>query len=240
MLRSLKTLQGYNVTTLDGPLGTVVDFYLGDVSLAVRYVVVDTGKLFSGRKVLLSPTALGEPDWATKALPVNHTREQVRTSPSIDLHKPVSRLQEEALHKHYAWTAYWAPSVPVGVSAPGEEKTPSKEDEVKSNLRSLSEVIGYKVGSLDGEAGTLDDFIVDDEQWVLRMLVVNTGGPVLAKPVVLTIRWVGRFSWDESTVFIDKQREDVAEAPTFDPTEPINEEVETRFYDYFGRLAGKI
>ena len=62
MLRSLKELQGYTISATDGDIGSVHDFYFDDQHWTVRYLVVDTGGWLSGRRVLVSPLALGRPD----------------------------------------------------------------------------------------------------------------------------------------------------------------------------------
>ena len=37
-----------------------------------------------------------------------------------------------------------------------------------SHLRSMNEVSGYEIQATDGEIGHVDDFIVDDEPWIIR------------------------------------------------------------------------
>ena len=72
-------------------------FFFDDKTWAIRYLVVDTGAWLPGRRVLISPIALGQPDWAGQFFPVKLTMEQVRNSPDIDTDKPVSRQQESLL-----------------------------------------------------------------------------------------------------------------------------------------------
>lgn len=55
MLRSLKELEHYVVSAIDGEIGKVADFLLDDERWIVRYLVVETGGFFSGRRVLVSP-----------------------------------------------------------------------------------------------------------------------------------------------------------------------------------------
>ena len=43
-------------------------------------------------------------------------------------------------------------------------------------LRSLNEIIGYRIEASDGELGRAKDFSFDDLSWVVRYLVVDTGG----------------------------------------------------------------
>ena len=97
MLRNVKDLRGYAIRATDGVIGEVDDLYFDDEDWAIRYLVVDTGNWLSGRKVLISPLAIGHPDWLGQLLPVSLTKAQVEGSPDIDTRKPVSRQQEAAL-----------------------------------------------------------------------------------------------------------------------------------------------
>ena len=94
MMRNVNDLRGYAIRATDGVIGTVVDFYFDDQDWGIRYLVVDTGNWLSGRKVLISPLALGLPDWMIRELPVSLTKSQVKRSPDIDTKKPVSRQHE--------------------------------------------------------------------------------------------------------------------------------------------------
>ena len=77
MLRSLKILLGETVVATDADIGKVHDFYFHDDTWIVRYLVVDTGHWLPGRKVLITPSALGKPDCDALTLPVALTRGQV-------------------------------------------------------------------------------------------------------------------------------------------------------------------
>ena len=55
-------LIGTKIRATDGDIGTVSDILFDDVSWLIRWVVVDTGKWLSGRKVLLPPPLLGSID----------------------------------------------------------------------------------------------------------------------------------------------------------------------------------
>ncbi len=61
MLRNASAINGYAIAASDGRIGTVSDFLFDDASWLVRWLVVDTGKWLSGRKVLLPPSVLGHP-----------------------------------------------------------------------------------------------------------------------------------------------------------------------------------
>ena len=43
-------------------------------------------------------------------------------------------------------------------------------------LRSVSGMRGFTIHATDGDMGSVDEFLFDDEQWTMRYLVANTGG----------------------------------------------------------------
>ena len=62
MLWDASALEGYAIKARDGRIGSVGEFLFEDTRWIVRWLVVDTGHWLAGRKVLLPPSALGEPD----------------------------------------------------------------------------------------------------------------------------------------------------------------------------------
>jgi len=114
MLSSMEDLEHYAIRATDGAIGQVKDFYFDDEAWVIRYLVVDTGTWLSSRKVLISPIAIGEPNWAEKILPVSITKEQVKNSPDIDTDKPVSRQHERRYLGYYGYPYYWGGGGPWG------------------------------------------------------------------------------------------------------------------------------
>jgi len=255
MLRSAKRLHGYSIHATDGNLGHVDQFYFDDETWAIRYLVVNTGNWLLGRQVLISPMALGQTDASTNTLRVNLTMEQVKNSPDIDTHKPVSRRQEIESSLYYGWPLYWsggdlwgswaypthlaaqggmilpAPP-PVDTDAAHNMDTAESED---SHLRSTQEVIGYALEASDGEIGSVDDFILDDESWAMRYAVADTGNWWPGKKVLIDPRWIHKVSWAESTVHVGLLREAIRHSPEYDPSMPISREYEARLYGHYGR-----
>ncbi|MDA3923836.1 MAG: PRC-barrel domain-containing protein [Kiritimatiellae bacterium] len=65
-------------------------------------------------------------------------------------------------------------------------------------LRSMQKVRGYHIQGSDGEIGHVDDFIIDDETWAIRYLVVDTKNWWREKKVLVSPQWIERVSWDEA------------------------------------------
>jgi uncharacterized protein YrrD len=114
MLHRAHSLIGVKLHALDGDIGHIDDFYFDDLKWTVRYMIVRTGSWFSEKHVMLSPSAVRDVVWDEHAVYVDLTQEQIKTSPDLDLEKPVTREQEMELARYYQWPTYWLGS-PVGV-----------------------------------------------------------------------------------------------------------------------------
>jgi len=178
MLESTHLLTGFSLETEDGEIGSVQDFYFDDQYWNIRYLVVETGNWFFGRKVLISPYAIQGVAWENQLLKVKMTKEQVRSSPSIDTNLPVSRQLEKKLNDYYAWPCYG--SAGMGYPTTGMVKVSRTiksdlEDHATADkhLRSYRHVRDYKVYNPDGFLGETADFLLDTADWTLPYLVVE-------------------------------------------------------------------
>lgn len=227
MLRSIKQIYGDKLSASDGDIGHVKDFYFDDRDWAIRYLVADTGSWLPGRQVLLSPYSLGCLDQTEKLLRVNLTRKQIEDSPSIDLHKPVSRQYEEEYYQYFGWPYYWRGDGLWGMSGfpildlpatllPSEMEaiSESQPEGPDAHLRSTHAVNGYQLKSGDEVVGHVCDFMVDAGSWAIGQLVVRTGHRLSGKEVLVGIKNVSRISYEESTVFADLTGDAINRIPT--------------------------
>lgn len=239
MLRSLNELLGYELMAQDGQIGEVKDFFFSDEDWTVRYMIVDTGPWILGRKVLISPDALAQPVWASKTLPVNLTREQVKDSPDVDLAKPVSREYEENLNQHYMWVTYWTttPSAPARpLYFPPNLFKDQERKEITSHLRSANEILKYKVKTKEGDVGSVKDFIIDDENWQLGYMVVDIGNlRESEKQILVSLEWLSSIEVSNQKITLSLTQDAIKYSPPFDPTLPVNRQYEEVIYDYYGK-----
>jgi hypothetical protein len=244
MLQSCKNMLGYEIEASDGPIGKVHDFYFDDRLWTIRYAVADTSRWLPGRKVLLSPDACSETMGETRQMHVDLTRDQIKNSPDVQTDEPVSRQEEEKLRAYYGWSTYWpmatfAPALsdygqlePLPVSGPDTSENTDSQDH---HLRSLREVSHYHVKATDGEVGRTEDMILEDEDWQLRYLVVDTGHWLSSRKVLISLEWIREISWSGSEVVVDVDRQAIENSPPFSPEKPVNREYEVLLYDYYGR-----
>jgi hypothetical protein len=233
MLQIIKQLYGDKLGASDGDIGHVKDFYFDDQDWVVRYLVADTGSWLSARKVLISPHAFGRLDPSGKLLPVELTRKQIEDSPSIESHKPVSRQYEEEYHRYYGWPYYWEGSGLWGMggfpilelpteSLREETASPSggSPERADAHLWSAEAVNGYHIQASDGPIGHICDFMMDDQTWAIRQLVVKTGHRFSGREVQIPTSQVGRISYEASTVFVNLTTEAVERSPAHH-SEPV-------------------
>jgi hypothetical protein len=218
MLDSVKDLYGCRIQAIDGVIGKVEEFYFDDQDWAIRYLVVDTGDWLPGRRVLISPTTVGHPNWSASLLPVGLTTDQVENSPILGRDEPVSRQRRTQLHRYYGWPVDW--------DGEGEE-------EGDPHLRSTKEVAGYYIQAKDDEVGHAEDFIVDDETWVIRWIVVDTRNWLPGRKVMVSPEWIQAVDWVERKVQVDLLRETIKNSPEYDQTAPLSRAYEEMLYDYY-------
>jgi hypothetical protein len=233
MLRNIKGLWGLKVQASDGEIGKVHDLFFDVEEWTLRYLVVDTGTWLPGRKVLVSPVALGIPDGESRSFLVKLTKNEVEQSPEVDTDKPVSRQKEAAVLRHFEWPIYWA----IIAESP---QTPSSGPEGEGSegdvhLRSTREVCGYRIQASDGEIGHVEDFILEDGSWAVRYMAIDTQNWLPGRKVLISPRWIEKVSWGAGKVFVDLTQEKIKESPEYDPNAPVNREFEVRLYDFYGR-----
>lgn len=241
-LRRTKDLKDFTIAAMDADIGSVYDLYFDDEAWTVRYIVVETGAILSGRKVLISPVALRQPAWRSLHIWVNLTWKQVDSSPSFDLHKPVSRQHEINYHDHYEWPYYWEGADIWGSSSRPQDlarttraklATRKKNNSSDAHLRSIREVDGYHVMALDGEIGHVEDFLFDDESWQIRYAIVDTRNWWPGKRVLVRPQWIKRVSWQNRNIYVNMSRETIKKSPQWDPNRVVSRKYELRLHKYY-------
>lgn len=106
-LRSIEEVTGYHIAVTDGEIGHAEDFLIQLDDWLIRYMVVETGNWFDGKRILVAPDWIRSIDWDDSRVHVDLTREAIKNSPEYDPSKPVDRDYERSLYEHYGRTAPW-------------------------------------------------------------------------------------------------------------------------------------
>ncbi|HEY7166522.1 MAG TPA: PRC-barrel domain-containing protein [Candidatus Binatia bacterium] len=247
MQRRTTHLKGYAIAAKDGEIGAVDEFLFDAEDWTVRYVVADTGKWLSGRRVLISPVALKRVNSESKTIEVSLTRDQVENSPDFDGHG-FSREGQTAYHDYFGWPYYWvgeavwapgvlpgrAPAQSVNANAQQIDTRPEDQPGNEPHVHGVNEVIGHNIEAKDGGIGHVDDFIIDDETWEIRYLIVDTGNWWPGKKVLIAPEWIETVNWIDSKVHIDLSSDAIKSSPEFDPR-TLTREYEERLHQHYNR-----
>lgn len=242
MLIKAKTLKGFTMESVNGEIGKVKEFYFDDRHWAIRYMVADTGNWLTGRQVLISPYALVAVNKEEQHIAVNLTKEQIEKSPPLNSDMPVSKQFEEAYNGYYEWPMYWGGpymwgAYPYAVVADREKGNKANQNSKPWNphLRSTNEVSSYHIQASDGEMGTIDDFVIDDETWAIRYLIINTHNWWPGKKVLVSPHWIYRVSWEASKVFFSLTREIIKQSPEYTDELLLTRDFEDGLHKYYNR-----
>lgn len=228
MLRSMNSVRGCKVEAVDGILGSICDIFIDDENWNLRYIVVDTGDWLPGKKIVLPPVAvLYQPRWVEPTLPVRLTREQAQGCPCLEEKLPVSQSAE----RQRSWDAFWK----IGPLKGKKERSSNSTEPDNAHLRSFLEMANYQVEASDKKVGQVEDFILSSDSWSIPYLVINTAEWFSGKKVLVNPAWVSNINYFDKVVSLKMTSEMVADAPEYDPREPVNREPETIYYDYYGR-----
>jgi len=191
--------------------------------------------------VLISPYALNGVIKSEKHLSVELTKQQIENSPSLDSHKPISCQFEDDYYGYYGWPTYWTGDSVWGNSTYLERDrskwerptTPTKAWDC--HLRSTHEVTGYHLQALDGEIGHIEDFVIDDDTWAVRYLIVGTKNWWPGKTVLISPQWIEQVSWSESKVFVNLSREAIKHSPEYTEESLLTRDYEAGLHRHYSR-----
>lgn len=240
MLYSAKTLKGYRLDSIDGEIGKAKSFIFDDQYWAIRYVIADTGNWLTGRKVLLSPHNVGPVEAEKEQIRVELTKKQIEDSPPLTGSGPVSREYEESYYEFYGLPVYWSGShmwgnFPYVVQNPASWERKEISGARAFHLRDTEDIIGRQIKATDGDMGHVKDFIMDDESWAIRYLVVDTGSWLPGRKVLVSPHWVDEASWNDAAVYVNIGRAAIKEAPEYHSDTKITREYEAALHRHYER-----
>ena len=241
MLQVGSALKGYKIEAEDGAMGAVNDFLFDDRTWKVRWLAVDTGNWLTGRLVLVHPSAIGRANYIERILPVTLTKAQVEASPDVLQDRPVSRQNEFNLIDYYGWDAAWGSSFfgpnatapDVAEQAVAEAGLLSHLEGNDPHLRSLFAVTGYDIEASDGAIGHLENVLLEDDDWGIRYLIIDTKNWWPGQHVLVSPYAVKEISWSKKQILLNVSREKVKASPPWAPLDLIDQAYEKRLHRYY-------
>lgn len=251
MLRNASRIKGYAIAASDGDIGTVSDLLFDDQSWLIRWLVVETGDWLTRRRVLLPTSTLGHANEQRREFSVKLTMRQVENSPDIDTERPVSRQMENNIYGYYGWSPYWGSGLYMGGYGYGsilntagllagpemgrseEERFEAQPRQDDPHLRSISAVDGYHVHATDGGIGHVEDMLIEEADWSIHHLVVDTKNWWPSRKVLISPRLANDVDWAGRSVTLSIDREAVKNSPLYDTETIVDRDDESQSGTYY-------
>jgi hypothetical protein len=231
MLRRVSELKGYSLQAIDGRFGTISDLLFDDQTWKARWIVVDTGGWLSDRQVLILPSAIGKPDDVQRLLPVDLTKARIEASPDIMSDQSVSLRMQANLSGYYGWDSYGLDTQWQRLYNDGQA------DDGDPHLRSTNAVNGYDIHAADGNIGHVENFLVDDQDWGIAYLVIDTRNWWPGEHVLVAPATVANIDWSSRTVNLRVIREQVRNSRAWQAEATLPETDREKPYSHYDRPA---
>ena len=100
-------------------------------------------------------------------------------------------------------------------------------------LQRTGELQRYHLQARDGAIGHLEELYFDDTGWQVRYLVVNTGGWLMGRRVLVAPRAVQHVDARDRAIVVDLTREQIHRSPPMDTHQPLSRQYEADYYRYY-------
>ena len=100
-------------------------------------------------------------------------------------------------------------------------------------LRRMKDMEGYSISATDGVVGRVKDYYFDDETWVIRYLIVETGAWLASRKVLISPAAINRPDWSESIIPAAITQEQVRNSPDIDTDKPVSRQHEMQYLNYY-------
>jgi len=101
-------------------------------------------------------------------------------------------------------------------------------------LRSIKDMLDYSILATDGEIGQVSDILLGDSDLKVRYLVIDTGGWLPGRKVLLSSSWLSSVAPNKKALVVNLDKKRIQESPPYDPDVAVPREYETRLYDHYG------
>jgi len=101
---------------------------------------------------------------------------------------------------------------------------------MKHSAKSLT---GFTMGATDGEIGKVKEFYFDDESWVVRYLIVDTGNWLSGRVVLISTQAIVAADWDNKIFSVNLTKEQIKNSPDIDTELPVARQQEIKLQKYY-------
>ena len=100
-------------------------------------------------------------------------------------------------------------------------------DSASEHYDSVKKTAGYHIHARNGEIGHVDDFLIGDESWRIRYLLVDTSNWIGGRSVIVSADAVERVDKADNKVYVAADRDAIANAPALESIDAALSQAET-------------
>jgi hypothetical protein len=101
-------------------------------------------------------------------------------------------------------------------------------------INSVKHLYGEKLSAADGDIGQVKDFYFDDQSWVVRYLVADTGSWLSGRQVLISAHAFVSLNWTGRLLLLNLTRKQIEDSPPIESHKPVSRQYEEEYYRYYG------
>lgn len=101
-------------------------------------------------------------------------------------------------------------------------------------LHSIKELEHFRILGTDAEVGRVIDTYFDDDQWVVRYLIVEASDWLHERKVLVSPYAVKSADWASHVIVANLSRTQIEGSPSIDTDKPVSRQQEGEYHSYFG------
>lgn len=98
----------------------------------------------------------------------------------------------------------------------------------------IDSLTGFKMNATDGEIGEVKEFYFDDETWDIRHVIVETGGWLSSRKVLIAPQALLSPDWENKNFPVNLTQEQIKTSPLIDTDKPVSKR---QLIDMYGHYA---
>ena len=114
-----------------------------------------------------------------------------------------------------------------------DDETDYRRDNDDPHLRSAESVTGYHIHGSDGEVGHVEDFLIEQADWSIHYLIIDTRNWWPGKRIIMPPVAVRGISWSERRIEVALDRESIKSGPEYSANDLVDTEYQQKYYDYY-------
>lgn len=101
-------------------------------------------------------------------------------------------------------------------------------------LRSLKDISkNYQLHAIDGEIGKINDFYFNDNFWIIKYLVADTGDWLRERLVLLSPIMLGSPDWQTTELPVNLTKDKIENSPPIENHKPVSRQMEEKLINYY-------